>query len=216
MSYQVGQFRRNQLTTYQTQIETGAIIKNFATTVVDDLIVYNSAVTLKKDSSSLEKNKIYYIRFKTNNSNMVPFRLVLTNSEGTKKMVIKRITPVSYQEYEAIVMPNSEDYNTLVFERIRATAADSTGQYYSVGISEVSLYELANAMPPGVSKIHQLGLQGPPGLLFSVNGEELRIGKSGIYELKDITVTKLGFVIKNTSPIPFADGKDYFILDYYY
>ena len=191
MSYQVGQFRRNQLTTYQTQIETGAIIRDFATTVVDDLIVYNSAVALKKDSSSLEKNKIYYIRF-------------------------KRITPVSYQEYEAIVMPNSEDYNTLVFERIRATAADSTGQYYSVGISEVSLYELANAMPPGVSKIHQLGLQGPPGLLFSVNGEELRIGKSGIYELKDITVTKLGFVIKNTSPIPFADGKDYFILDYYY
>ena len=61
MSYQVGQFRRNQLTTYQTQIETGAIIRDFATTVVDDLIVYNSAVALKKDSSSLEKNKIYYI-----------------------------------------------------------------------------------------------------------------------------------------------------------
>ena len=33
MSYQVGQFRRNQLTTYQTQIETGTIINNFTTTI---------------------------------------------------------------------------------------------------------------------------------------------------------------------------------------
>ena len=61
-----------------------------------------------------------------------------------------------------------------------------------------------------------MGLQGPPGLLFSMNGEEIRIGKSGIYEVEGININQLSFVIKNNSPIPYADNLDYFIMDFQY
>jgi hypothetical protein len=61
-----------------------------------------------------------------------------------------------------------------------------------------------------------MGIQGPTGLLFSMNGEEIRIGKSGIYEVQDFPIENLGFVIKDTSPVPYQDGKDFFIMDFQY
>lgn len=215
MSYRIGQFRRNQktLAEYQVQLETGKVT-TYDTSITDNLTVRNSMLALRPDSSPVQKNTMYYIRFKVGTYSLAPFRLVLTNSEGTKKMTIKRINPVAGQEYEAIFMPNSEDYNTLVFERIRNNASDNVYSTIPIDSNSIKLYELKNVIPE--SKLYQIGLQGPPGMLFSINGEELRIGKSGRYELQGITVSHLGFMIKNTSPIPYADGLDYFILDYYY
>ena len=57
--------------------------------------------------------------------------------------------------------------------------------------------------------LKQIGIQGPPGLLMSINGEEIRIGRSGLYEITyGINTTFIGFIVE-------ADEK-YFILDYQY
>lgn len=221
MSYNVGQFRRNQVTAteYSTKLSIGSYISSYDSPIADGLTVKNSAVALTVDGSPLKKNAIYHIRFKMGTYNMVPFRLVLANADKTKKMTIKRINPRASEVYEAIFMPNSADYNTLVFERVRANAGDSTGSVVPISSSNIELYELKDIMQSGMfpsDKLHQIGVQGPSGMLFSVNGEELRIGKSGIYELQGVTVSQLGFVVKKSASTPFADGYDYFILDYYY
>ena len=67
----------------------------------------------------------------------------------------------------------------------------------------------------GHSPLLKIGIQGPTGLLFCINGEEIRMGKSGIYEiLNGYKVNSIGFVPKPDSISP--GGKDYFVLDYQY
>ena len=48
-----------------------------------------------------------------------------------------------------------------------------------------------------------------------INGEEIRVGRSGLYEiLNGYKVNSIGFVPKPDSISP--GGKDYFVLDYQY
>jgi len=44
----------------------------------------------------------------------------------------------------------------------------------------------------------KIGIQGPPSMLMCINGEEIRIGKSGIYEINNdiIKITSISFVPK--------------------
>jgi len=44
----------------------------------------------------------------------------------------------------------------------------------------------------------KIGIQGPPSMLMCINGEEIRIGKSGIYEINNdiIKITSVSFVPK--------------------
>jgi len=48
-----------------------------------------------------------------------------------------------------------------------------------------------------------------------INGEQIRIGKSGIYELNNgIAVSFIGFIPKESTTS--SDGLDYFIMDFEY
>jgi hypothetical protein len=54
--------------------------------------------------------------------------------------------------------------------------------------------------------LQKIGVQSEPGLLMCINGEEIHVGQSGIYEpIKSVPVTFIGFVIKNN---------EFFALDY--
>lgn len=62
--------------------------------------------------------------------------------------------------------------------------------------------------------IIQLGIQAEPGFLFIMNGEPIRVGRTGIYELMDsYTITNLGLIPKRDKDEP-SISKDYFLLDY--
>jgi hypothetical protein len=52
--------------------------------------------------------------------------------------------------------------------------------------------------------------------MMSINGEQIKIGKTGIYELNDINIkiTYLGFALKENALN--VDGYDNFILDFEY
>ena len=51
--------------------------------------------------------------------------------------------------------------------------------------------------------------------MMCINGEEIRIGRTGIYELNNgITVQYIGFIVKESDFT--QDGKDYFIMDFQY
>jgi len=41
--------------------------------------------------------------------------------------------------------------------------------------------------------LQKIGIQGQPGLMLNINGEEIRVGRTGIYEmLDDLEITFLG------------------------
>lgn len=60
-------------------------------------------------------------------------------------------------------------------------------------------------LPTGLTNI---GLHSHPNLLFSINGEEIRVGQSGYYELNDFDITSFNIAVENS--------EDYFVLDYQY
>ena len=65
-------------------------------------------------------------------------------------------------------------------------------------------------LPTGLTNI---GLHSHPNLLFSINGEELRVGQSGYYELNDFDITSFNIAAENGDS---SGSQDYFVLDYQY
>jgi hypothetical protein len=91
-----------------------------------------------------------------------------------------------------------------------------------------------NTILPLPKQLKRIGIQGAPGLKFSINGEDFIMGKSGIFMLNNISITKLNFFLKEIKPstykfypdyIPYysvdiGDGKtknyEFFMIDYEY
>lgn len=71
-----------------------------------------------------------------------------------------------------------------------------------------TLAELTSSTAPLPEGITNIGLHSHPNLLFAINGEEIRVGQSGYYELNDFDITSFN--------IAATDKKDYFVLDYQY
>lgn len=59
------------------------------------------------------------------------------------------------------------------------------------------------------SPLTNIGVYSHPNLLMAINGEEIRVGQSGYYELNDFEITSLAIAAKK-------DGKDKFTVDYQY
>ena len=102
----------------------------------------------------------------------------------------------------------SDDYN------IQYTADDGVTMYGRVlPIDKMSftLKEVKNIIPSlkiGTNQLSKISVQSHPGLLMCINGEQIKVGPSRLYELETIPIKSLGFV---------AQGyEDNFILDYKY
>lgn len=81
-----------------------------------------------------------------------------------------------------------------------------------------SFFNILNILTDGdnaIQSLKKIGVQGPPGLLMCINGQNIRIGPSGIYEIKnDYKITSIGFAIDKSDTT--LDKRNYFILDYQY
>ena len=66
-----------------------------------------------------------------------------------------------------------------------------------------------------LEELAKIGVQGPPGLIMCINREQIRIGRTGIYELNNgMKIQSIGFVLKKSDF--YLDGTDYFIMDFQY
>lgn len=98
---------------------------------------------------------------------------------------------------------------------IRSSITDASGKVSTVEgraiqLTDVSykLYQLNNLLPAALSSFSRIGVWSHSGLLMAVNGEEIRVGTSGYYELAVLPVTSLAIV---------AQGyQDNWTLDYEY
>lgn len=87
------------------------------------------------------------------------------------------------------------------------TSAEEQKETGNIG---VECYKINNLITPisGVSSFDSIGVWSHPDAIMSINGEEIRIGQSGYYELNDFNITNFGIVVK--------DANDRFSLDYQY
>ena len=87
----------------------------------------------------------------------------------------------------------------------RTIDVDSSGNFSA---ELFTLAELTGSTAPLPGGLTNIGLHSHPNLLFAINGEEIRVGQSGYYELNDFDITSFN--------IAAMSNKDYFVLDYQY
>lgn len=230
MSYNIGQLRRNQISSYSTPLSyRQGLIKN-ENSIIDfyDQCMYLTGANIVSSIYS------YYLKFEVTQLPEVTqeFSIKLQSDEVTvdniqniRSFVVKQ--GLETTTFELIFTPNS-NYNQIVFE-LKRLALDfyidngdgTSGRIMKIKILQfdrvinvISSYLAKNY--PGMTSLKKIGIQGPPGLLFCIDGEEIRIGRSGIYELynEDISISYMGFIIKDA--LFTQNGEDFFIMDFKY
>lgn len=230
MSYNIGQLRRNQINSYSTALSYRQDLIRNENSIIDfyDQCMYLNGANIVSSIYS------YYLKFEVTQLPEViqEFSIKLQSDEVTvdniqniRSFVVKQ--GLGTTTFELIFTPNS-NYNQIIFE-LKRMALDfytdngdgTSGRIMNIKILQfdrvinvISSYLAKNF--PGMTSLKKIGIQGPPGLLFCIDGEEIRIGRSGIYELynEDITISYIGFIIKDS--LFTQDGKDFFIMDFKY
>ena len=233
MSFQFGQFRRNQLSSFLTPLSYELTTITFQSTIssaitfVDNILVLSGNNIIKPTESDGVRTKNYYIRFKVYkkaNPQTIKIKLVNTNKTSDNIQVLKSIVveggrESDYSSYEIVISPNNT-YNRILFELQRELEdyniinADGTyGRICNIYIDRLDeVYNVINYLNPLINKssLLQIGVQSAPGLLMCINGEEIKVGRSGLYEiLNGYKISFIGFIVEP------GDNK-YFILDYQY
>ena len=232
MSYSIGQFRRTQLTSYSTNLSFEmSTQENESSITSSDIVFYDACIQLE-GSNILNSQNSYYLKFKINmrGDSAQTFNIKLRNSESTEDnyQTIKSYNVAQgtgYTIFELVISPNAT-YNQVIFELSRIvldyTTENEDGTYGRIISAEVlefySIYNVISYLSSnysGLTRLTKIGIQGPPGLIMCINGEEIRIGKSGIYEINNgITIHNIGFIVKESDFT--QDGLDYFIMDFQY
>ena len=231
MSFQFGQFRRSQLDSFLTplkyKIEQAKIKSTISTTVtfVDNVISLTDALKPTEQDGIRAKN--YYIRFrvyKKANPQTIIIKLINTNKQtdniqNLRTIVVDAGRETEYNTYEIVIPPNN-NYNQIKFELQREledyNKKNSDGTYGRICKIEVirldEIYNVIDYLTTIINKsaLLQIGVQSAPGLLMCINGEEIRVGRSGLYEiLNGYKVTFIGFIVE-------PNDNKHFMLDYQY
>ena len=247
MSFNIAQFRRDQLNVNEYLSDVTYSIIDVPTTTDSEAITFlDKAIAF---GNNIQYGRNYYLRVKINqisnfNGNNVPQQIEVTletsneaNNENQyiDSFVIPYMNKRQYSVFEIVISPNSS------FDLIRFTlqrnAADylsphSEDQYYGRTMEiEVEVFaEITNILGKSYTNngrtitipdvLTKIGIQGPPGLLMCINGEGIRIGPGGIYEINSgYKVNFIGYILRLSDQRKDREGipdYDYFIMDYQY
>lgn len=231
MSYNFGQFRKSQFSSYLTPLTYTLHDLETSSPSSKSVVFLDKTIDLRGTDNIIgwQSNSSYYLKikiYKQEQKQIIDIKLRNNIIMVDKERIIKNIViPAGEQGdfsiFEIIITPTEDHYyNQLDFilnrELIDYNILNEDGTYgrrLNIVIERLDkIYNIINFLSPSIngSKIlKQIGIQGPPGLLMSIDGEEIRIGRSGLYEINHgINISFIGFVVE-------ADEK-YFILDYQY
>lgn len=143
----------------------------------------------------------------TDKRNVVSLAESWRNDVGERYGVFEMIFRPVEDGFTSIVLSmtrQSEDYN------IQRTTSSGIEYGRKVDITKMSysLMQITNLVTSmnSNSTLDRIGVWGHSGLMMAVNGEEIKIGPSGFYELSEVPVSSLGVVAK--------DYNDSFTIDY--
>lgn len=232
MSFNLGQFRRPQLNSYITQLTYNMIEIKSETEISQSIVFTDNAMELQ-GSNVLENGKNYYLKFKIykrlDSEQNITIKLqnsteIQDNIQTMASYKVSKGSTADFVTYEMVIAPNGT-YDQILFE-LNRTSFDysmenedgTSGRVTKIEVDNFELiYNVIDYLNTtlGVSILKKIGVQGPPGLLMCINGEEIRIGRSGIYEINNgVIINFIGFIVKQSSQT--EDNLDYFILDYQY
>ena len=234
MSYKFGQFRKSQYSDYLSPLDYTLNNLRVESSLSTGVVFIDKGIDLEGNNilqalTSDGKQRSYYIRFKIyklDTVQKITVRLVNTEKTIDNTQLIEDIeipagNSTDYDIFEIILSPNdNHTYNQIYFQLNRELIDYNTlkpdgtyGREMNISIDRLDeIYNVINYLNTSIDNkgtLKQIGVQGPPGLLMSINGEAIRIGRSGLYEINNgINTTFIGFIVE-------ADEK-YFILDYQY
>lgn len=139
-----------------------------------------------------------------------------TESEDKTKIREQIITTYTVkntktQNIEFAFTPRT-DFVKIVFE-LRRTKENLEKEILFLGTQAVELFLVNNILQQelGLDSVMKLGIQGPSDLIVCINGEPIRLGASGMFELyyDDFNIFSVGFIIN-------ANKSKNFIMDYCY
>jgi len=167
-------------------------------------------------------NYYFHGKIKRLNSDQI-FYIYLVNYEDSqsKMQYIKTITIQGGDESEWVDLeftfnPLLSSFNCILFQ-LQRTVEDYRTEARTPIIIYEELSKINNMISSKIGeniKLLKIGVQSHPGLMMCLNGEEIHVGKTGIYEVRNgvITVNFLSFLfvgiekIENVNLIAGADG----------
>lgn len=173
---------------------------------IEDVELSFKSPCLELNNATFQQNKSYYlhVRIKRLSSNQT-FYITLTDKNDELNEKIQQIRTIriaqltqteqeqsSYNsviDYELIFQPWDTGFQRIVFELKRGMEdldpdEQHEGEWGRVPlIAFLELSEINNVIP--VSSIYKLGIQSRPHLITCINGEEIQVPNSGIFEMRD-------------------------------
>ena len=225
--YYFGQFRSSQMDSYSTNLRMDMNRQATERIASQDIYFYNICGNLSGNNIINSQNS-YYLQFtvKQRADSEQKFFLTLKNNTQTEdnKQVIEEFSiPVGTgtKYFEVVFTPNAT-YNEILWDLQRTTLDYQLDYGRIMDITVIAFTRLVNVISflkqnySNMTYLTKIGIQGPPSLLTCINGEQIRLGKSGVYELNNeiIKITYVGFVPK--SPTLSSNATDYFIMDFEY
>lgn len=236
MSFNFGQFRRSQVSNYLTPMDYNIIDLKTVSAASTATFFSDKVISLPDTNPliSVNENNIqqsYFLRVKIykrqDSKQMATIKLnntskISDNIQNIRQIEIPMGNETEYTTFEIVISPNN-NYNEIQFILSREAldygiypeeGSDISGRVMKIEVDNLSLiYNIMDYLRTSIDnkgRLKQIGVQGPTGLLMNINGESIRIGRTGIYEINNgVTITSIGFIIE--------DGNtDNFILDYQY
>lgn len=136
----------------------------------------------------LKEDQVFYIRL-LNKSNY-------GNADSGSVQYLKTIrvapsTDVKHEDWVSVnfmFTPMTNEYDTILFYLVRR-AEEYTEQHRYPGIIYLEVSPIKNILGTGnlitPSNLMKMGIQSRPGLEMCINKEEIKIGRTGIYEVKN-------------------------------
>lgn len=226
--YYFGQFRSSQMNSYSTTLQMEMDRQTTERISSQDVYFYNICGNLS-GNNIVNNQDSYYLQFtvKERMDSEQKFYLKLKNntqSEDNEQLIEEFFVPIgngNLRYFEVIFTPNAT-YNEILWDLQRTSLDYQLDDGRIMNINIIAFTKLINVISylkqnySNMTYLTKIGIQGPPSLLTCINGEQIRIGKSGIYELNNdlIKITYVGFIPKSST---FSSNEtDYFIMDFEY
>lgn len=109
--------------------------------------------------------------------------------------------------FSFVFKPNFNKFNKIIFQSIGDYIIDNEERIADIDDVKIQIVNTENILTSDeLKKVKEVGIQAPPGFLFTINGEGFHMGRTGMFYLaeNDFTFESIG-VCSNTLP---------FIIDY--
>lgn len=235
MSYNFGQYRRRQSDEYSTSLDFVLDTIKEESPLSAAVVFNEKVIDLSGDNvlqfvdSTNTKRRNYYLKFKVykmwDTAQVITVKLVNTlkmtdNIQTLTTFTVDKGYESDYAVFDIVIPPNAI-YNQIQFflnrivDDYNQLNEDGTyGRIINIEIDRLeeinNVVDIINSAIDNKGQLKQIGVQGPPGLQMCIDGEGIKIGRSGLYEINNgVVVRFIGFVVE-------PNDNKYFILDYQY